>query len=476
MSRACVSALLALFVGAGARADWNGRLWVVAGSDAAACALERTGAAVVRYAPPAETPPLAETNRWREVGYLRTHAAVEAARRAAAARYGRAPAFVYFLGVGAAGGSAALHEAQQFPEDVDGVLAVDPEIAPAEGRPEGAYLNAANPDLHAFRRRGGTLALRAPTRGRLSARLCGWRDRVHEVEGSARRAGRFFAFALSDDRSAAALAAAAEELVAWRERGVPPRENAGLDDRPAPATATGGRFDLRMHTLAEAHRGADAPADPFDYVRDALAKGAKRVRVPTSRYDVAPKARLADGTLAYLVLKGLDGVTIDFGGSELVGRLRTRVLDCTACTNLTIRGLTVDFAELPFTQGRIVKVDGEGGWDVRILDGYPAPPPTGLKGESSAHDDFWPLQAYDARTTETSHSSRRRRGADSGSFSPKGACSAAAASSAARPRPTSAAGRCGGCGAATTTASSPRPACGGRASRTASSPTTATTA
>ena len=380
-------------------ADWNGRLWVVAGSEEAARQLEREGAEVVRYTPPEGTAPLAETNRWREIGYLATHRAVVAAKRDVASRRGRAPDRVYFLGVGAKGGNAALHEAQQFPEDVDGVVAVDPEIAPAAGRPEGAYLNAANPDLHAFRRRGGKLVLRAPTKGAASARLCGYRDRVHELAGSALRAGRYFAFAMTDDRSAAALAEAADDLVAWRERGVLPRENAGFDDRPAPATTTGCRYDYKTHTLAEAHTDADAPADPFDYIRERLAKGEKTIRVPTARYDVAPKAKVG-GALAYLVLKGLTDVTIDFGGSELVGKLRTRVVDCQSCTNLTLRGLTVDFAELPFTQGEITKVDGEGAWDVRILDGYPAPGPTGQKGESASHDDFWPLQAYDARTTD----------------------------------------------------------------------------
>lgn len=390
-------------------ADWNGRLWIVSGSEAAARRLEQTGAAVVRYTPPAETAPLTATNRWREIGYLRTHRAVVGARRETAARYGRAPARVYFLGVGAAGGNAALHEAQQFPEDVDGVMAVDPEIASAAGRPEGAYLNAANPDLHAFRRRGGKLVVRAPTKGARAARLCGYRDRVFEIAGSALRAGRFFAFALSDDRSAEALGAAADDLVAWCERGVAPRENAGFDDRPVPATATGGRFDFKTHTLAEAHADETAPADPFDFIRARLAKGEKAIRVPTARYAVAPKAKLG-GARAYLVLRGLSDVTIDFGGSELVGLLRTRVVDAIACTNLTLRGLTVDFAELPFTQGEIVKVDGEGAWDVRILDGYPAPPPTGQKGESKSHDDFWPLQAYDARTTDWVNPMRYQKG------------------------------------------------------------------
>ena len=50
--------------------------------------------------------------------------------------------------------------------------------------------------------------------------------------------------------------------------------------------------NYKTHTLAEAHTDADAPADPFDYVRERLAKGEKTIRVPTARYDVAPKAKV----------------------------------------------------------------------------------------------------------------------------------------------------------------------------------------
>ena len=383
-----------------AASDWNGRLWVVIGSDAAADRLAVDGAEVVRHEHRLEVDSAGGTNAWRETGYLRVHRLVAEARKAFAAKHGAAPQFTYFLGVGREGGNAALHEAQQFPEDVDGVVAIGPEIAPAAGRSEGEFLNAANPDLHAFRRRGGKLVLRAPRTGASAGRLSGYRDRVFETEGSALRAGRYFAFAFSDGPDDAEALSAAKTLVSWRERGILPRENAAYDDTPAAATATADRYSWRTHTLAEAHGDASAPEDPFDYIQSELAKGKKSILVPTARYEVAPKVKLDDGSFAYLILAGLNDVTIDFGGSELVGKLRTRVMDCRNCSNLTIKNLTVDFAVLPFTQGEIVKVDGEGTWDVRILDGYPAPEPTGEKGESASHDDFWPMQAYDARTTD----------------------------------------------------------------------------
>ena len=52
--------------------------------------------------------------------------------------------------------------------------------------------------------------------------------------------------------------------------------------------------------------------DPVAFVQDALARGEKTVTVPKGRYVID-----TDDTV-FFRLKGLDGVTIDFGGSELV--------------------------------------------------------------------------------------------------------------------------------------------------------------
>lgn len=380
---------------------WNGRLWVVDGADAATReGLLKGGAAVAARSSRLEAGAAPSADRWRDVGFRAVQGFVAAARREVAARFGRADFRTYYLGVGAAGGNAALHAAQQFPESIDGALAFDAALAPAAGRAEGVYVNAANPDLHAFRRGGGKLLVRAVRGTPAFAHLAAYRDRVFEMAGSALRGGRYFAFAGVASASAEAQLAAAATLAAWRERDVTPPENAGFDDTPAPATCTANRYDFATLTLAAAHDGAPGCTDPFDYIRDQLARGARDIHVPTARYEVAPKDRTDGGDLLYLKLRGLSDVTIDFGHAEVIGRVRTRMLDCAACTNLTLRNLTVDFRDLPFTQGVITKVDGERSWEVKILEGYPNEGITGKKGESASHDDFWPLQAYDARTLD----------------------------------------------------------------------------
>lgn len=133
-------------------------------------------------------------------------------------------------------------------------------------------------------------------------------------------------------------------------------------------------------------------ADPFAYVRTELAKGAKEIRVPKALYEVAP----APDQKVYLSLKGVSDHVIDFGGSELRGLVKTRVFELANCTNVTIRNLTIDFKELPFTQAEILDVDKDRNWNVKILSGYPVP------GDGAV----WPVQVYDRKTLELKNAMR----------------------------------------------------------------------
>ena len=58
---------------------------------------------------------------WRDFGHRATHLAMVAGRALAAALYGRAPRFVYFLG-GSTGGQQGMMLAQRNPEDCDAIL------------------------------------------------------------------------------------------------------------------------------------------------------------------------------------------------------------------------------------------------------------------------------------------------------------------------------------------------------------------
>ncbi len=141
--------------------------------------------------------------------------------------------------------------------------------------------------------------------------------------------------------------------------------------------------------------------NPLDYVRAKVAKGARTISVPKARYWVTPAA----GEGAYLMLKGLSNVTIDFNGSELIGSFATGMLALHDCTNVTIRNVAIDYAELPFTQAVIEKVDKDRTWDVRVIPGYPCPDADQIK---DGDDSFWPIQAYSAKTLEPKNFMRFR--------------------------------------------------------------------
>jgi len=121
--------------------------------------------------------------------------------------------------------------------------------------------------------------------------------------------------------------------------------------------------------------------DPIAHIQQELAAGSKTIVVPPGVYRLTPKQDV------YLELRDLEGVTIDFTGVEFVGLVNTRMLDVQNCADVTLKGLTIDYDPLPFTQARIVEVDGEKNWTVKIIDGYPT---EGI-GDGDA---CWPIQAY----------------------------------------------------------------------------------
>lgn len=138
--------------------------------------------------------------------------------------------------------------------------------------------------------------------------------------------------------------------------------------------------------------------DPFAFVRARLAAGERTVTVPRGVYSVAPGPK----ETAYLKLRGLKDVTIDFGGSKVLGKVKTRMLDLADCTNVTVRNVTFDYIPLPFTQAIIEKVDAEKNWDVRIVPGYPRPT------EKELAAGVWPVQAYAKEDLELKNPNRYR--------------------------------------------------------------------
>lgn len=123
---------------------------------------------------------------------------------------------------------------------------------------------------------------------------------------------------------------------------------------------------------ATAWGSASAAAEPAvnadlpDLIAEQLAAGQKRVVIPPGQYRVTPKNR------EHLRLEGLRDIEIIAHGAELICTETTRAITIEDCENLTIRGLTIDYDPLPFTQGRIVGRDGHRTFTFEIIDGYPS--------------------------------------------------------------------------------------------------------
>ena len=136
--------------------------------------------------------------------------------------------------------------------------------------------------------------------------------------------------------------------------------------------------------------GLFGDVDPVAFIRAELAKGSKTVLVPKGVYEVDP------GEIASVYFEDLDGVTVDFQGSELRGKLKSAMVKLKDCRNVTLKNLVIDYPfNLPFTQAIIESVGQDGEWDVRIVEGYPD---NGKAG--------WPIQVYDAKTGDLVNSMR----------------------------------------------------------------------
>jgi len=114
------------------------------------------------------------------------------------------------------------------------------------------------------------------------------------------------------------------------------------------------------------HTGAGSPFDLQGFIDAAIAAGQKRVVVPPGRYRVTPQRR------CHLRLRDLQDVEIIARDVEMVCTETTLALSIDNCRNLTLRGLTIDYDPLPFTQGRIVALAPDKKWlEFELIEGYP---------------------------------------------------------------------------------------------------------
>lgn len=114
---------------------------------------------------------------------------------------------------------------------------------------------------------------------------------------------------------------------------------------------------------------AAPPAKTFDiqaFIENEIAAGVKRVVIPPGTYRVTPMNR------RHLTLKNLKNIEIVADGVEMICTETTMAVTIENCTNLTLRGMTIDYDPLPFTQGRITALAPDKSWlEFELFDGYP---------------------------------------------------------------------------------------------------------
>jgi hypothetical protein len=114
------------------------------------------------------------------------------------------------------------------------------------------------------------------------------------------------------------------------------------------------------------HNGPGKLFDLQAYVDQEVRAGRRRVVVPAGHYRVVPH----NGH--HLVLQNLKDVQLLADGVELVCTETTRALTISHCTNVSVRGLVIDYDPLPFTQGRITGFGADKRTaEVELFDGYP---------------------------------------------------------------------------------------------------------
>ena len=127
--------------------------------------------------------------------------------------------------------------------------------------------------------------------------------------------------------------------------------------------------------MAAVH-AADAPNLPtptksqqFDlqrFIADALKTGSKNVVIPAGRYLVTAQAG------RHLLFKDLADVEILANGVEMVCTQTVQAIGFEHCRNVHLRGLTVDYDPLPFTEARITALAPDKRWvEFEIIAGYP---------------------------------------------------------------------------------------------------------
>ena len=110
-------------------------------------------------------------------------------------------------------------------------------------------------------------------------------------------------------------------------------------------------------------------------IHSAIIAKTNRVVIPSGIYRGVPNP----GNRVHVEIRNQSGLEIVADGVIMLCEQPTRAIELNHCTNVILRGITVDYDPLPFTQGNIIAVSPTEGWlDVKIHAGYPVEPFTRL--------------------------------------------------------------------------------------------------
>jgi hypothetical protein len=115
--------------------------------------------------------------------------------------------------------------------------------------------------------------------------------------------------------------------------------------------------------------GQDDTAAFLAAFKEAEVKGEKHIVIPRGRYDLR-----ADGNPArpdaLFPIAGVDGLTIEGQGAELMMTGKAAIFAFANCQSVTVSGLTVDWARPPFSEGTVIATAPRH-FDVKVADAYP---------------------------------------------------------------------------------------------------------
>lgn len=135
-----------------------------------------------------------------------------------------------------------------------------------------------------------------------------------------------------------------------------------------PAAAKGRALDVTRYG-AEPDDGKDDTEAFLAAFKEAQAKGRKRIVIPKGRYELRTNGNPERPDVLFPVT-GIDGLAIEADGAEFMMTGTAALFAFHECKDVTVSGLTVDWARPPFSEGKVV-ASAPRHFDVKIREEDP---------------------------------------------------------------------------------------------------------